>query len=64
MLAGKLPESIERTSFAKMLLEKYKQSLRATHKQWFNGIRLSCHIFNTEKEVDFAADALHKELAS
>jgi selenocysteine lyase/cysteine desulfurase len=28
----------------------------------FNGIRFSCHIFNTEKEVDFAADIIYKEL--
>ncbi|HKZ65603.1 MAG TPA: hypothetical protein VJ111_04575 [Chitinophagaceae bacterium] len=26
------------------------------------GIRFSCHIFNTEKEVEFAADIIHKEL--
>ncbi len=62
MLAGKLPDTIERTSFVKMLLDKYKLSIRPTHKQWFNGIRFSCHIFNTEKEVDFAADVIHKEL--
>lgn len=62
MLACLLPGTIERTSFVKMLFDKYKLSIRATHKQWFNGIRFSLHIFNTEKEVDFAADVLHKEL--
>jgi selenocysteine lyase/cysteine desulfurase len=64
MLAGIIPDTIERTSFVKMLLDKHKLSIRPTHKQWFNGIRFSCHIFNTEKEVDFAADILHKELGS
>jgi cysteine desulfurase/selenocysteine lyase len=64
MLACLLPDSIERTSFVKMLLNKYKLSIRPTHQQWFNGIRFSCHIFNTVKEVDFAADVLQKELGA
>lgn len=62
MLACMIPETSERTSFAEMLLDKYKLSIRPTHKQWFNGIRFSCHLFNTEKEIDFAADVLNKEL--
>jgi len=64
MLACLLPDTIERTSFVKMLLDKHKLSIRPTHKQWFNGIRFSLHIFNTEKEVDFAANVLHKELGT
>jgi len=64
MVACLLPDSIERVSFVKMLLDKYKLSIRPTHKQWFNGIRFSLHIFNTEKEVDFAADVLQKELGT
>ena len=62
MLACLLPDSIEKVAFNRMLYEKHKLSIRATHKQWFNGIRFSCHIFNTEKEVDFAADVVRKEL--
>ncbi len=62
LLACKIPDTIERTAFSKMLLENYKLSIRPTHKQWFNGIRFSLHIFNTEKEVDYAAEILHKEL--
>ncbi|MDB5198524.1 MAG: hypothetical protein JWO92_487 [Chitinophagaceae bacterium] len=62
MLACLIPDSIERTSFVRMLLDKHKLSIRPTHKQWFNGIRFSCHIFNTVKEVDFAANVLRKEL--
>ena len=62
MLACLLPDSIEKVAFNQMLYEKHKLSIRATHKQWFNGIRFSCHIFNTEKEVDFAADVVRKEL--
>ena len=62
MLACLLPDSIERVAFNRMLYDKYKLSIRATHKQWFNGIRFSCHIFNTEKEVDLAADVVIKEI--
>ena len=62
MLACKIPDPVERGSFIKMLLDKHKLSIRPTHKQWFNGIRFSCHIFNTEKEIDFAADVVRKEL--
>jgi selenocysteine lyase/cysteine desulfurase len=29
----------------------------------FNGIRISPHIFNTEKEIDAALDAIRTELA-
>lgn len=62
LLACKLPDSMDRTAFVKLLLGKHKLSIRPTHKQWFNGIRFSCHIFNTIKEVDFAADVLKQEL--
>jgi cysteine desulfurase/selenocysteine lyase len=62
MLACLLPDSIEKVAFNRMLYDKYKLSIRPTHKQWFNGIRFSCHIFNTEKEIDFAAEVMKKEL--
>ncbi|MBX9785574.1 MAG: aminotransferase class V-fold PLP-dependent enzyme [Chitinophagaceae bacterium] len=59
-----LPERFEKTSFVKSLFEKYKLSIRPAHKEFgFNGIRFSCHIFNTEKEIDFASEVIHKELA-
>jgi selenocysteine lyase/cysteine desulfurase len=60
MLACELPDHIEKISFAQMLFDKHRLSIRATHKQWFNGIRFSMHIFNTEKEVDSAADLVGK----
>ncbi|HMJ67640.1 MAG TPA: aminotransferase class V-fold PLP-dependent enzyme [Cyclobacteriaceae bacterium] len=60
MLACQLPDRLEKTAFSQALLEKYKLSVRATHKQWFNGIRFSLHVFNTEREVDFAAEAVGK----
>ena len=63
MLTLLLPDRFEKTAFVKMLFDKHKLSIRATHKEFgFNGIRFSVHIFNTEKEIDYAADVLHQEL--
>jgi selenocysteine lyase/cysteine desulfurase len=65
MLAGIIPDRIDRKAFVKMLLEKHNLSIRPTHDQFgFNGIRFSTHIFNTEREVDLAAQIVRKELAS
>jgi len=64
MLTLLLPDRIDKSAFVKMLLDKYNLSIRPTHKEFgFNGIRFSIHIFNTESEIDFAAEALRKELA-
>jgi len=63
MLTLLLSDRFEKSAFVKMLLAKYKLSIRPTHKEFgFNGIRFSIHIFNTEREIDFAAEVLHKEL--
>jgi selenocysteine lyase/cysteine desulfurase len=64
MLTLLLADKFMRQAFVKMLLDKHKISIRPTHPEFgFNGIRFSMHIFNTEQEVDRAADILHKELA-
>jgi selenocysteine lyase/cysteine desulfurase len=63
MLACLLPDRLEKTAFVMSLYDKHKVSIRSTHKQWFNGIRFSMHIFNTEKEVDFAAEVVGKLLS-
>ena len=63
MLTLLLPDPFKKAPFAKMLLDKYKLSIRPTHNEFgFNGIRFSCHIFNTEKEIDFASATVGKEL--
>ena len=64
MLACLFPDTIDKATFTRMLYDKHNISIRPTHKQWFNGMRLSLHIFNTEKEVDFVADILQKELGA
>lgn len=65
MLTGVLPDSINRTAFVGMLLDKHKLSIRPTHKEFgFNGIRFCMHIFNSAKEVDLAAKILLEELGA
>ncbi len=63
MLTLLLADRFEKNSFVKMLFDKHKLSIRPTHKEFgFNGIRFSIHIFNTEKQIDFASEVMHKEL--
>jgi selenocysteine lyase/cysteine desulfurase len=63
MLTLLLPDQIKKTEFVKMLLDKHQLSIRPTHNEFgINGIRFSCHIFNTDKEIDYASEVVHKEL--
>ena len=63
MLTLLLPDQLKKNAFVKMLLDKHKLSIRPTHNEFgFNGIRFSVHIFNTDKEIDFASEVMHKEL--
>ncbi|HEX6181803.1 MAG TPA: aminotransferase class V-fold PLP-dependent enzyme, partial [Chitinophagaceae bacterium] len=65
MLTLLLPHKIDKNAFVKMLLEKHKLSIRPTHNEFgFNGIRFSIHGFNTEREIDYAAEVVRKELGS
>ena len=64
MLTVLLQDRFEKISFVKMLFDKYKLSIRATHKEFgFNGIRFSMHVFNTEREIDKVSEIMQKELA-
>jgi selenocysteine lyase/cysteine desulfurase len=64
MLTLLLTDKFPRQAFVKMLLDKHKISIRPTHREFgFNGIRFSMHIFNTENELDRAAEILRNELA-
>ena len=63
MLAGILPENIDKKAFVQMLLNKHRLSIRPTHDQFgFNGIRFSMHDFNTAEDVDYAAAVMQKEV--
>jgi selenocysteine lyase/cysteine desulfurase len=58
-----LPDNIESGAFRLRLREKYKVQLKVVPKNWFNGNRVSTHLFNTEQDVDALVAALKTELS-
>lgn len=59
-----LPERFARGAVVRALLERHRVAIRPTHPEFgFNGIRFSMHQFNTEEDIDRAAEALRQELA-
>lgn len=64
LLSCRLPENIDAGKFSSLFLETHRISFRPVHKKWFNGIRFSLHVFNTEKQVDDVAEIIKRELRS
>ena len=63
LVAFKLPDVVESRAFRDLLLKKYQIVIKVAEKRWFNGNRISPHIFNTEREIDEAISAIRNELA-
>ncbi|MEO7673219.1 MAG: aminotransferase class V-fold PLP-dependent enzyme [Pyrinomonadaceae bacterium] len=64
LVAFKLPDAVDSTDFRrKVLFEKYNLVLKTAEKRWFNGLRISPHVFNTEADIDAAIKAIRWELA-
>ena len=63
LVAFKLPDAVSGVAFRDTLLEKYRIVVKVEPKQMFNGNRISPHIFNTEKDIDAAINAIRAELA-
>ncbi len=63
LVAFKLPDSVDSRAFRDLLLKKYGIVIKVAEKRWFNGNRISPHIFNTEKDIDAAIKAIRTELA-
>lgn len=63
LVAFKLPGSIDSRAFRDLLLKKYRIVVKVAEKRWFNGIRISPHVFNTETDIDAAIQAIRTELA-
>ena len=63
LVAFRLPDSIESSAFRIKMKEKYKLVLKMTEKRWFNGMRISPHIFNTAANIDLALNAIRTELS-
>lgn len=63
LVAAMLPSTIDALAVRERLRERHKVVIKLAEKRWFNGIRLSPHVFNDEGQVDAALAALKTELA-
>lgn len=62
LVAFRLPDTVDSTTFRGTLGTKYRVILKQTEKRWFNGMRISPHVFNTEADIDAALHAIAAEL--
>ena len=63
LVAFRLPDAVDSRAFRDVLQKKYSLVVKVAEKRWFNGNRISPHIFNTEKDIDAAIRAIRTELA-
>jgi selenocysteine lyase/cysteine desulfurase len=63
LVAARLPDAHPSDALRDRLRDRHRVMVKMVEKQWFNGIRLSPHIFNTDADVDAALAALRAELA-
>lgn len=64
LVSAMLPQSIDAWAFRNRVRQRHNVVIKMGEKRWFNGIRLSPHIFNDEAEVETALTALRTELTN
>jgi selenocysteine lyase/cysteine desulfurase len=62
LVAVALPSRIDSQALQTTMRDKHNIMVKLVEKQWFNGIRISPHIFNTQADIDRAIQALRTEL--
>ncbi len=62
LVAVLLPTRVDSQALQTAMRDKHGIMVKLVEKQWFNGIRISPHIFNTEADIDRAVSALRTEL--
>ena len=63
LVAFTLPVEFESRAFQMNVLRtKYNIVTKMAEKRWFNGLRISPHVFNTEEDVERVVEALRAEL--
>jgi selenocysteine lyase/cysteine desulfurase len=62
LVAARIPDRIDSLALRKTMLDRHNVIIKMAEKRWFNGIRLSPHIFNDEEQVEEALAALRSEL--
>jgi selenocysteine lyase/cysteine desulfurase len=63
LVAAELPLEADSNAFRATMHDKHKVVLKMVEKRWFNGFRLSPHVFNDEADIDRAVRAIRIELA-
>ena len=63
LLSFTLPPSITSEAMHERLLQKHKIEVKVVPGNWFNGTRISTHLFNTEQDLAALVAALKEELA-
>jgi len=63
MVTVALPEGVDSAALARALRSRHRVVVKAVPKRVVNGIRISTHVYNTERDVDRLLAALRKELA-
>lgn len=62
LVAAMLPASIAARAFQSVLRDTHGLMVKRIEAPFFNGIRLSPHVFNTEAEIDLALRAIRAQL--
>ena len=61
-LTYRLPDAIDSNTLHVRLREKHHIQVKVVPANWFNGQRISTHLFNSEQDVDKLVAALKQEL--
>ncbi len=62
MLSYALPDAVKADDLCNRLLARHRVVVKIVPGEWFNGHRISTHLFNTDEDVDALAEALKAEL--
>ncbi|MEO7103181.1 MAG: aminotransferase class V-fold PLP-dependent enzyme, partial [Gemmatimonadaceae bacterium] len=62
LLSYTLPESVKSGALHQTLRDKHKIEVKVVPGNWFNGSRISTHLFNSDQDVDALVAALKIEL--
>jgi selenocysteine lyase/cysteine desulfurase len=64
IVAFALPAEIDSQKLRDTLRDRHGIVVKMVEKRWFNGLRLSPHVFNTVADIDAVLGALQQELAA
>ena len=62
MVAFEIPAELDSVAVRLAISQKHGVVLKTVEKHWFNGLRISTHVFNTESDVDRALAAIAAEV--